>query len=196
MIMTIRAGVAVQLLLHQEEINDLEGLAHCWHGNVLLSCSRIMHDNVLMWCTAMFKNYNQQCSSVMFWYDAQQCSSMMHDGCAMYFQNAAKGIHNKRLQCFGKNLFHFSTNLFESPALKIKVSSVSRKKKAHLDVKRLLPSVVKKKTWFPRKNGIYSGFVKFIFVICCYWYCDLRTSLVVDWSHLLISYWWVIGSRV
>ena len=77
--------------------------------------------------------------------DAQQCSSMMHDGCAMYFQNAAKGIHNKRLQCFGKNLFHFFADLFELPALKIKV-------KTHLDVKRLLSSVVEKKTWFPRKK--------------------------------------------
>ena len=99
----------------------------------------------------------------------------------MYFQNAAKSIHNERLQC--KNLFHFLLEqkmtltvktegkfqerhqwIFGSNShlrlkfavlqklngdgQKIKVFPVSRGK-THLDVKRLLPSVVEKKTWFP-----------------------------------------------
>ena len=42
------------------------------------------------------------------------------------------------------------------------------KDKTHLDVKRLLPSIVQKKTWFPERktNWIFPGFGKSITILC------------------------------
>ena len=46
-----------------------------------------------------------------------------------------------------------------------------------------------------RQNLIFRVWKTFIFVIC-YCCCYLRASVIDNLSHLLISYWWVIGSRV
>ena len=182
-----------------------------------------MYNYVQEWCTTVFKNEVEQCSSMMYNNVQVWCTTA-----AMYFQNAAKSIHNERLQC--KNLFHFL--LEQKMTLTVKTEGKFQERlqwifgsNSHLRLKfavlqklngdgqkiKVFPVSRGKNTpWCQatpslrcwekdlvswRKNNIFRVWKTYIFVIyyCC---CYLRASVIDNLSHLLISYWWVIGSRV